>query len=536
MRLFVGRIIVLFYVISIPLFLGLYVTSMVSAHPKHDALWFDGGATEFGPAAFMVLLAIFVVPICVTFLIYLLSDAESYLKKVFFISLWMSPWPIGAAMVAKTARTDFPMAIVMMNGNFVFWAIACVVGVIYSVYSMHESLSSEEDRRDDIELLSRRHGVRKADVAEFTDRLGSIVGTWKQYEGRQSYPDYVALHLRHFSALRLSVDDYWLFVTTVIGEGNFFKDAALVELDRHANLCPQFGGMGSYLSWLVQLKRSKLRDKSMVHYFGDSWGFQEVTLSQCLLEYRIGEFTSVQEYLEFLQARPSYATETERSKYQAEADRLTHPVLHKMLDLGGFYRARALQIAQRSMRSDAPAVRSEPKPPAAPVVVMPAPPAIAPPTVDPEGMPPLDSFYPPRQPSVVIARAGQVVLRDVSLQDLPSLVMQGQVMMTDRYWYPGMAGWSLVSTYRSTELPRNVPEATIKWGELFTDLLLSWLLYVLGGVFIAGLLGYGNGGASGVPSAIGRYLGFIIMVRPVIFVFRTMFRLVIGKRGMELFR
>jgi len=93
-----------------------------------------------------------------------------------------------------------------------------------------------------------------------------------------------------------------------------------------------------------------------------------------------------------------------------------------------------------------------------------------------------------------------------------------------------------VSTYRSTELPRNVPEATIKWGELFTDLLLSWLLYVLGGVFIAGLLGYGNGGASGVPSAIGRYLGFIIMVRPVIFVFRTMFRLVIGKRGMELFR
>jgi hypothetical protein len=41
---------------------------------------------------------------------------------------------------------------------------------------------------------------------------------------------------------------------------------------------------------------------------------------------------------------------------------------------------------------------------------------------------------------------------------------------------------------------------------------------------------------SGVGSAIGGFLGFIILVRPVTFVFRLLFRLATGKRGMDLFR
>ena len=85
-------------------------------------------------------------------------------------------------------------------------------------------------------------------------------------------------------------------------------------------------------------------------------------------------------------------------------------------------------------------------------------------------------------------------------------------------------------------MPRRVPEEGVNWGDVFKDFFLSWLLYVLGGTLIAGLIGYGNGGMSGVGSAIGGFLGFIILVRPVTFVFRTLFRLATGKRGMELFR
>ena len=137
---------------------------------------------------------------------------------------------------------------------------------------------------------------------------------------------------------------------------------------------------------------------------------------------------------------------------------------------------------------------------------------------------------------VMISRGGQVILRDIKLQNLPTMVLQGQVLMSDHYWCQGMPGWTSVSTFRAVEAPRVVLEEQFDWGEVFTDFFLSWLLYVLGGVFIAGLLGYGNGGMSGVGSAIGGFLGFIILVRPVTFVFRTLFRLVIGKRGMELFR
>jgi uncharacterized metal-binding protein len=82
MSVFIGRLLLLFYIIAIPVFLGLYVTSMVSAHPKLDALWMEGGVTQYGPAAFWVLLSIFVFPACVSFFHYLLSDAQSCLKNV----------------------------------------------------------------------------------------------------------------------------------------------------------------------------------------------------------------------------------------------------------------------------------------------------------------------------------------------------------------------------------------------------------------------------------------------------------------------
>lgn len=555
MSTFIGRLLVLFYVITIPVFLGLYVASMVSAHPKFDALWFDGGVTEYGPAAFLVLLAVFVFPALVSFVHYLLSDAQSCLKNVLYVSLWMAPWPIGAAIVAKGARTEFPMAITMMSDKLILGAVILIIGVTYSVYSMYDSLTEEEEHREVIKRLARQHGLNQRDANLIIDQLGAVFSTWNRHEGRGSYEHYISLHLRNFRALRLSVEDYWSFVATVIGDRNFFKDAALAELEQHVRFSAQSRGMDSYLHFIGELKRSGLHDESLGHYFKDAGasGFaklrlntpkEKVSLDQCLQEYRIGEFTSVAEYLEFLHAKPThYMSPDERSKYQAEADRLTHPVLHRMLALGGFYRARALQIAQRSMPREIPPRTDSPPPPNAPVFSPPAPPVIPTTSAVPPPPPPdpgieaalVPSYY--GQPaSVMISRRGQIIFNEVKLQNLQTLVMQGHVLMSDHYWCQGMPGWSPVSAYSSVGSSRQVPKAGVDWGEVFKDFFLSWLLYVLGGVFIAGLLGYGNGGMSGVGSAIGGFLGFIILVRPVTFVFRTLFRLAIGKRGMELFR
>lgn len=555
MSSFIGKSLVSFYVISIPLFLGLYVASMVAAHPKADALWLDGGVTGYGPAAFWTLLLIFVCPFCLSFGHYLFADAESYLGKVLIIDLLMSPWPIGCAIVAKEGRTEFPMAITMMSDKLVLGALICVIGVAYAVYSIYHAISEEEDHQEAVKALARQHGVNQRDAKLIIDQLGAVFGTWNRHEGRGSYEHYVALHFRNFRALRLSAEDYWSFVGAVIGDRNFFKDAALAELEQHVRLCSQSRGKDAYLHFLGELRRLGLRDESLRHYYetADAFGSAHrtfrgagarVSLAQCLQEYRIGEFTSVEEYRDFLYAQPShYISAEERSKYQAEADMLTHPVLHRMLELGGFYRARAIRIAQRSMPREAaqpaashpahvPSVLSKPAPPFA----QPPPAQPPPPPMEPEVGQTADlSHY--RQPvSVMISRRGQIVFNEVKLQNLPTLVMQGHVLMSDHYWCQGMPGWSPVSAYTSAGTSRPVPNGGVNWGEVFTDFFLSWLLYVLGGVFIAGLLGYGTGGMSGVGSAIGGFLGFIILVRPVTFVFRTLFRLAIGKRGMELFR
>ena len=529
MSAFIGRLLVLFYVITIPVFLGLYVASMVYAKPKYDALWIEGGVTEYGPAAFLVLLAIFVFPVCVSICHYLLTHAQTYLKKVLIISAWMAPWPIGSAVVAKELRTEFPMAITMIKDDLILWVIVWVIGVAYTIYSMHEELSLEAKRREEVATLARRHGVSKVDVVEMTSRLSAITNTWNRSQGRQQYDYYLALHFRHFNALKLSVDDYWSFVCAVIGEKSFFNDAALVELYAHIKMCSRCGGVDSYYHWLAELRRFGLRDKSLEHFFGTYSRSGEVSLDNCLLEYRIGEFTTVTEYLEFLKASPPlYVSAAERAKYQAEADKMTHPVLHRMLELGGFYRARALQIAQRSFSREFPVARPAPASAPSSIVDL-SPQAVA-------GTSHSDSTPSSRPGTVMVSRRGQIIFNDINLQNLSTMVMQGHVLLTDHYWCSGMPGWSLVSTYRSADAPRHVPGEGVNWGEVFTDFFLSWLLYVLGGVFIAGLLGYGTGGMSGVGSAIGGFLGLIIFVRPVTFVFRTLFRLVIGKRGMELFR
>ena len=228
MNAFIGRLLVLFYVITIPLFLGLYLTSMFSAHPKYDALWIEGGVTEFGPAAFLVLVAVFIFPLIVCIGHYLFWDSFSYLEKVLKISAWMAPWPIAGAIVASKGRTDFPLAITMMDDGFSICAVGCVIGVAYSIHAMHETLSLEDKDRKKVEALAGRFGVSQVNVTNIRERLSGMRKRGNHYNGSHDLDHYVMLHLRLFGSFMSLVDDYWNFVGRAIGAHNFFRDKALV--------------------------------------------------------------------------------------------------------------------------------------------------------------------------------------------------------------------------------------------------------------------------------------------------------------------
>ena len=66
------------------------------------------------------------------------------------------------------------------------------------------------------------------------------------------------------------------------------------------------------------------------------------------------------------------------------------------------------------------------------------------------------------------------------------------------------------------------------------SLFVSWLLTVIIGVLILGLVGYGNSGADGAGRLIGTYVGLLILVRPLFLVIEIISRAITGKRGVDL--
>jgi hypothetical protein len=523
MRSFIGRFLVFFYVITLPTFFGLYVASMVKSYPKYDALWFEGGATEFGPLSFYVLSAIYVIPPVVTLCQYLITGYSAFLSRVFGICVWLSPLPIGAAIVADVGKTKFPLAIVWFTDKLVFWSfIVWVVCVAYRVYRLHSNVSREADQHERnqenarrLREIALRHQVGPDAVSELFARICALSAARNETQ-EKILTQHLPQHVRLLSGMRFSVGDYWLLADNSVGCENLLRAGAFDDLARNSQLCLKAGSLNRYFEWLREYQVHRFCDNALVYLFANrSYGLTQLPLDQAILECRIGEFSSVEEYLAFKKAPGAYFGYSDKQRYEKELERITHPILLEMFEHGGVYRARVLQIlnkANPAMATTSSIPIAEPTP-----EVSPPPPAL---TVE----------------LVSISRGGRVIFRDMPLHNLSAMVLQGQVLPTDHYWCSGMAGWSLVSAYRSVDAPRQVAREGVNWGEVFADFFLSWLLYVLGGVFIAGLLGYGNGGMSGVGSAIGGFLGFIILVRPVTFVFRTLFRLVIGKRGMELFR
>lgn len=529
MSAFISRLLVLFYVVLIPLYFGLYAAAMVSSYPKQAALWIDGGASEYGPAAFIVFLALWVIPLLFSSIKYLVADDSSDLAKVLVISAILSVNPAIGAIQAHLLEQSFPVQVIyikwakldLSEGIYILgFLFALPIGfIINRVYRLHAIASSKAAKRKTFAELSARFRV---DAEEIELLLAGLISYdrqkgWVRHSDAIIASQYLPRHLSLFSKCKLPVDAYLSFVERAVGRENILSDTAFVELERHIQSFSEVGGMEQHFRWLESMLSHSLRDDSFASYFSRYYIPDKISLSDALVEFKLGEFSSPDEYLEFAKARPGYVTLSERQPFEKELEMMSHPVLQKMFAVGGAHRARALQIVRRSQNAAKPETARAILPDAG-VSAAPTPPHVA----------PMDL--------VMISRGGQVILRDIRLQNLSTLVMQGQVLLTDHYWCSGMAGWSLVSTYRSADAPRHVPGEGVNWGEVFTDFFLSWLLYVLGGVFIAGLLGYGTGGMSGVGSAIGGFLGLIIFVRPVTFVFRTLFRLVIGKRGMELFR
>lgn len=528
MSAFISRLLVLFYVIFTPLYFGLYVAAMVHAYPKKGALWIEGGATEFGPAAFIVLLILLFIPPVFSLGKYLFAADSSELKKVLVICAVLLAYPILGAIVSHRREEEIPILVLNLGWSQPeFFEVISYLLIFFvpisiicnSIYKIHVRASAKVAERRQLAELNAGFRV---DTREISQLLAGLIA----HEIRVNSPgrkadsviesQYLPSHLALFSKLRLSVDAYLSFVKQAVGRDNIFKEAAFMELDRHIQSISETGGVEAHFRWLEAIHSHELRDESFGLYF-PSRSREKISLSVALLEFRIGEFSSPSEYLEFAKAQPPYKPYFDKEPYAKDLEMMGHPVLVKMFEFGGAYRARALQIVRRSWNAGSIGTSQSFVPNAGAMT------APTQPRVSPAGL-------------VMISRGGQVIFNDVRIENLSTMVMQGQVLMTDHYWSSGMYGWAPVSANRSADAPRHAPQEGVNWGEVIMDFFLSWLLYLLVGVFIAVLIGYLNAGVSGVGAAIGGYVGFIIMVRPVTFVFRTLFRLAMGKRGVELFK
>ena len=167
MSAFISRLLVVFYILFIPLFYGLYVAAMFSADQKHGALWFEGGATQFGPAAFFVLLGLMVIPLMLAFAKYLFAAESSDLGKVLFVCLLLSIYPIVGAIQAHSWDQKFPIQVVYLSqeGSFLFVLFFLfflpILSIFYLVKELNSDASWEETQRKHRADLGTRFSITR---------------------------------------------------------------------------------------------------------------------------------------------------------------------------------------------------------------------------------------------------------------------------------------------------------------------------------------------------------------------------------------
>ncbi len=225
-------------------------------------------------------------------------------------------------------------------------------------------------------------------------------------------------------------------------------------------------------------------------------------LKDVVFEYKLGRFSSPSEYAQFKRkghsdSLPHHADE--------DARKLTHPLLIKMYNAGDALRARAIAISNNNFGAAEPVMTNLPPSPAA-------------------------------QPNsnLTISRNGLVIMQDVPRENIHLMIIQGTLQSTDHYWANGMSNWLPLSNLTVSEPPKEVKAEERNLASALLSLFISWLITVVVGVIILGLVGYGNSGTDGAGRLIGTYIGMLIFVRPIFLVIEIISRAIMGKRGVEL--
>jgi len=442
-----------FYWVAVPIYFTIYALAMRA--DSHAAFWFDGGSTEFGPAAFYVLILCWIVPVALGMALSVAGHKE-ILSKVMLSSLALSLPIIPGLLFSSQGQS--PMIVphfrdYFSNQNFWYYMISLLgwlYGVVGTIYLIWEDLFGALRKIEISSCMSETLRTYKIDNEQL----------WLEHQELSRNPDKLKMLLNEFASGAYSSSSEFFALLTIVRRGSFGMDLAKVTSDT-----------------ISQLKNATI-------------------------EYKLGRFTSTEEYESFKKKRHS-----DSLGYDADekARSITHPFLIKMYNAGGALRARALEISENTSGVKASTAVSVPPIPA---------------TI--------------QNTNLLISRNGQIIMQDVQKGNVPTLVMQGSLCLTDYYWCTGMSTWLPLATLTTSDAPMSAKTAERSLASALVSLVISWLITVVIGVLILGIVGYGNSGADGAGRLIGAYIGLLIFVRPLFLVIEIISRAITGKRGVDL--
>lgn len=441
-----------FYWVAVPIYFTIYALAMRA--DTHAAFWFDGGSTEFGPAAFYVMILCWIVPVVLGMALSVAGHKE-ILSKVMLSSLALSLPIIPGLLFSSQGQS--PMIIPHLSDYFNHgpWigtinGILWIYGPIGIIFCVWEDLFGALTEIEFSSRMSETLRTYKVDNEQL----------WLEHQKLSRYPDKLKMLLNEFATGAYSSSSEFFALLMIVRGGSFRMNLAEVTSDT-----------------ISQLKNAAF-------------------------EYKLGRFTSTKEYESF---KKQYHSDSLRYDADEKARSITHPLLIKMYNAGDALRARAIEISENlSGMKESTTISA----------------------------PPLPMTI--HNTNVSISRNGQIIMQSVPRGNVPTLVIQGTLHLTDHYWSTGMSTWLPLSTLTNSQAQDSAKTAERSLASALVSLFISWLLTVIIGVLVLGLVGYGNSRAEGAGRLIGTYIGLLIFVRPLFLVIEIISRAIMGKRGVDL--
>ncbi len=442
-----------FYWVAVPIYFTIYALAMRA--DSHAAFWFDGGSTEFGPAAFYVLILCWIVPVVLGMALSVAGHKE-ILSKVMLSSLALSLPIIPGLLFSSQGQS--PIIVphfrdYFSNQNFWYFMISLfgwAYGVFGTIYLIWEDLFGT---LREIEISSRMSETLRTYKVD-NEQL------WLEHKELSRHPDKLKMLLNEFATGAYSSSSEFFALLMIVRGGGFGMNLAEVTSDT-----------------ISQLKNAAI-------------------------EYKLGRFTSTKEFESF---KKQYHSDSLRYDADEKARSITHPLLIKMYNAGDALRARAIEISDNLSGVKESTTISAP---------------------------PLPTTI--HNTNVSISRNGQIIMQSVPRGNVPTLVIQGTLHLTDHYWSTGMSTWLPLSTLTNSQAQDSAKTDERSLASALVSLFISWLLTVIIGVLVLGLVGYGNSRADGAGRLIGTYIGLLIFVRPLFLVIEIISRAIMGKRGVDL--